>query len=99
MDMFDRDDRALNEQPITISPSSSSAFIGTLKLRLRVGMGPIVSRLLSLPNGLYIRRLDLMWNHVTDAVFTTVLVNECCSTLESLRIHGERIDGRVGTLV
>ena len=71
VDMFDRDDRALNEQPITISPSSSSAFTGSLKLRLRVGMGLIVSRLLSLPNGLYFRRLDLTWNHVTDAVFTT----------------------------
>ena len=70
------------------SPTSSPPpFTGFLKLRIREGIEPISSRLLSLSGGLHFRELDLLWNREHDVFSTSALVESCGSTLESLRIQ------------
>ena len=76
----------LDEQPTIIQPSTSPALTGSLQLCVRARMDPVVSRLLSLPNGLHFRKIDLKWHHVADTSSTTALVQGCRSTLESLKI-------------
>jgi hypothetical protein len=75
------------EQSTVILPSSSPTLTGSLELIAQVGMDPFVSPLLSLPNGLHFRNLDLNWHRVADVSSTTELVEGCCSTLESLKIN------------
>ena len=81
-------DHGSNEQPTVIQPSSSPVFTGSLELFAHVGVGPFVSLLLSLPNGLHFRNLGLTWYRTADVLSSTALVEGCCSTLESLKIDG-----------
>ena len=83
-----------NEQRTITQPSISPPFTGSLELFTRVGIKYIASRLLSLPNGLRFRKLDLTWYSGGDVPYTTALVQKCCSTLESLKI----VSGNLGTL-
>ena len=69
-----------------IQPSGPLTFTGTLKLSLELGMGPIASPLLSLPNGLRFRNLRLTRNCEEDVRLATALVERCASTLETLKI-------------
>ena len=46
----------------------------------------MASRLLSLPNGLRFRGLDLMWRVGYDVVLTEELMGVCSSTLQSLSV-------------
>ena len=75
--------------PTVVHPSSLPAFTGSLVLHLKGGMNPITRRLLSLPSGLHFWKLNLTWTHKKDVLLTTVLVERCCSTLESLKINPE----------
>ena len=81
-------DGDFKKQPTIIQPSNLPAFTGSLTLSARHGMDPFVSRLLSLPNDLHFRNLDLAWYLAADVSSSTELVEGCCSTLESLKIHG-----------
>ena len=78
------DYRDFDEQPATTQ--SSPAFTGSLELFSYIGMDLFASRLLSLPNGLHFRNLDLRWDRVADISTSTALVEGCCSTLESIKI-------------
>ena len=81
-------DYRFENQPTIIKSSNSPALNGSLQLFSKVGMDPFISPLLSLPNGLHFRNVDLAWYHVTDVSSTTELVEGCYSTLESLSIDG-----------
>lgn len=74
------------EQSAAAQPSSPPAFTGSLKLFTEMGMEPIASGLLSLPSGLRFRELQLEWENEQDIWLTTMLVEKCYSTLESLHI-------------
>ena len=63
-------------------------FTGCLRLSLACGMDALTSRLLSLPNGLHFRELDVSWIAEDDVSSTRELIEVCCPTLESLRING-----------
>ena len=84
-------DYSFENQSTVIQSSSSPALNGSLQLFSESGMDPFVSRLLSLPNGLYFRNVDLVWHHVADVSSTAELVEGCCSALESLNIDGSLI--------
>ena len=85
-------DYSFENQSTAIQSSRSPALDGSLQLFSESGMDPFVSRLLSLPNGLYSRNVDLVWHHVADVQSSTAeLVEGCCSTLESLNIDGSVI--------
>jgi hypothetical protein len=71
---------------VTFQPSSSPAFNGTLELSLDKGTRDVMGRLLSLPNGFSFRKADLAWADKEGASLAAVLVERCCSTLESLEI-------------
>ena len=75
-----------NKQPNIPQPSTSPPFTGSLRLFAHAGTEFIASRLLSLPNGLHFRKLDLTWYRGADSSCTTALVEECCSTLEYIKI-------------
>ena len=75
-----------NKQPNIPQPSTSPPFTGPLRLFARAGTEFIASRLLSLPNGLHFRKLDLTWYRGADSSCTTALVEECRSTLEYIKI-------------
>ena len=92
-DSTENNDHDLNEHQTAIQPSNSPVFTGSLHLCIHVRMDPIVFRLLSLPNGLHFRKLDLMWHREADVSYTTALVQECCLTLEHLKIDS----GSLGT--
>ena len=77
-----------DEQPAAIQPLSSPAFTGSLELFSCSEMDPFASQLLSLPNGLHFRKLDLTWHYNGDLSCATALVEGSCSTLESLKIDG-----------
>ena len=79
------DDNTSNEQP-TITQLTSPVFTGSLVLRFTIGIKPIASRLLSLPGGLRFRHLSLALHCEADVSLTTALVEECCSTLQSLNV-------------
>ena len=85
--IHDNDDLDAGGPPIEIPPPSSLAFTGTLRLVLFHGTGPIVRRLLDLPNGLHFRHLALGWFKEGDVRWVNALVAECSNTLESLDIH------------
>ena len=74
-------------QLITVQPSTSPPFTGSLRLVMWQGMIHFAPWLLSLPNGLHFWKLDLTWNSTKDVSLTTALVEECHSTLETLRIN------------
>ena len=80
------EDDAFDGQPTAIQSPDPPAFTGRLKLYLTCGMDLIAPRLLSLPNGLRFRRLDLRWHSDRDALLTRGLVEKCYSTLESFSI-------------
>ena len=80
-----------DKQPAITQPSP--AFTGSLELFSPIGTDPFVPRLLALPNGLRFRNLDLTWYRDGDPSSTSALVEECCSTLERLKI-----DAKVGTM-
>ena len=69
-----------------LQPPSSPALTGSLELWAGGGMRPIVRSLLSLPGGIHFRMLTLTWRHKEDFLSTTILVEECSHTLESLQI-------------
>jgi len=69
-----------------VLPSSPPRFTGSLELRLREGLGPIVDWLLSLPSGIHFRKLVLSWFREEDFSLTTALAEKCSHTLESLDI-------------
>jgi len=66
--------------------SSSPVLTGTLELVLGAGMGPIVHRMLSIPNGVHFRKLTLKWFSEGNIPLTMVLVEKCSRALESLWI-------------
>ena len=72
-----------DRQPTTVQSSRSPVFTGSLKL---YGVNHIVSHFLSLPGGLHFREFDLTWSGEADISSTTLLVESCRSTLESLSI-------------
>ena len=76
-----------DEKLIALQPSPSPAFTGSLQLAMWQGMIHFAPWLLSLPNGLHFWKLDLTWHSTEDVSLTTALVEECHSTLESLRIN------------
>ena len=80
-------DHGSNNQPTVTQPSSSNMFTGSLELYPDVEMEPIASILLSLPGGLRFRQLSLLLRCEADVSFATALVEECCSTLESLMVY------------
>ena len=75
------------KQLFAIQPPGPLAFRGTLELSLDMGIGPIASRLLSLPNSLHFRELCLARYHEEDILLTTALVERCSPTLEILKIE------------
>jgi hypothetical protein len=71
--------------PTRAQPSGPSVFTGSLEL-LGGGMKHFTRRLLSLPGGIHFRKLSLRWLREGDLPLTTVLVEGCSHTLESLQI-------------
>jgi hypothetical protein len=76
-----------NDSLWTPIASSTPPFTGFLKLTAPGGINATVSQLLSLPFGPHFRRMELSWGSTKDPASTTVLVERCCSTLESLSIN------------
>ena len=72
--------------PTPTQPPSLPAFAGSLHIHLRGGMEPVVNRWLSLPGGIHFRKLTLAWFREEDVPLTTMLVERCSHTLESLDI-------------
>ena len=70
--------------PVGTPPPSSPVFTGTLRLIIFRGIGPIVRRLLDLPNGLHFRQLILTWVWEDELQWINALVAECSDTLESI---------------
>ena len=73
-------------QLATTQPPSSLIFTRVLKLSLYIGMNPIASWLLSLPNTLHFRELRLELNQGDGISLITALVKRCSPTLENLEI-------------
>ena len=69
-----------------VQSSSSPVFAGTLDLHLKGGMGPIVHRLLALPDGIHFRKFILSWSREEDISLTMALMERCSHTLEFLYI-------------
>ena len=80
------DDYGSDEQPTLVQPSSWPVFTGPLALRSRAGMDIMAAILLSLPGNIRFQGLYLVLCYEADVSITTALVEECCSTLESLEI-------------
>ena len=80
------DDDNFNEQPTALQSRSSPTLTGTLELSMQRGINPIASGLLSLPNGLRFRKLDLTWHCQQDVSLTTALMERCYPTLEFLEV-------------
>ena len=81
------DDGYGSDDPSTFDqPSSSPIFTGFLGLFLHGGWKPIAGRLLSLPNGIHFRKLELRWCFAEDIPLISALVGGCSHTLESLDI-------------
>ena len=91
---FERSD-SFHAQSVTVQSSTPSAFTGSLKISMSMGMNSLASRLLSLPTGLHFRKLSLTWNREEDVPLTMAFVEECSSTLETLEIKC----GHLGTTV
>ena len=80
-----RDD--FNEQLAGTLPSSSPPFTGSLELSVGTySMYLIATGLLSLPSGLHFQELNLKLGCDEDISSATALVEECSSTLGSLRL-------------
>ena len=84
------DDLDVGRPLIGIPPPSSPVFTGTLRLIIFHRMGPIVRRLLDLPNGLHFRHLILTWVWEDELQWIDALVVECSDTLESITITASR---------
>ena len=82
-------DGGSDELSTVVQPSNLPTFTGSLNLVIRGGMGPIVRRLLSLPDGIHFRKLALTWCHEEDVPLTTELVERCSCALECLDIACE----------
>jgi len=80
------DEDELSVQLTTVQPPSPSAFTGCLEILLETGLGPIVSRLLSLPGDFRFRNLDVAWNDEDDIPRTNAPIERCYSTLKSFNI-------------
>jgi hypothetical protein len=74
--------------PAATQPLTSPMFTGSLELYLKGGMEPFIHRLLSRPGGIHFQNLALTWLHKEDSLATTVLVERCSHTLESIDISG-----------
>jgi len=72
--------------PTAVQLPNSPTFTGSLFLSMSGGMGPVSSRLLSLPGGIHFRKLTLRWFHEADGPLIAALVRECSDALESLKI-------------
>jgi hypothetical protein len=94
VDTFRVDGDERDGQLIAVKPSAPPALTGTLRLDVWQGMHPIASPLLSVPNNLHFRKLDLTWHRGGDISLTEALVEVCHPTLESLKIE----EGIIGTL-
>jgi len=70
----------------TVQSSSSPVFSGMLKLSMMRGVKHIAHGLLSLPDGIRFRELDLTWGEEGDIPLTTEFVERCSHTLESLDV-------------
>jgi hypothetical protein len=77
-----------DEMPAATQPLTSPMFTGSLELYLKGGMEPFIHRLLSRPGGIHFQNLALTWLHKEDSLATTVLVERCSHTLESIDISG-----------
>jgi len=71
---------------IPTQPPSLPTFAGSLGIFQSDGMELAVHRWLSLPGGIHFRELTLDWFDEEDILLTTVLVENCSHTLESLDI-------------
>ena len=71
---------------IPVQPSSPPMLTGSMELCLEQGLGPIASRLLSLPSGIHFRKLALTWHRGEDISLTMALVEVCSHIIESLSI-------------
>lgn len=71
------------------SPSTSPVLTGTLNLRLVGGVARTVHQLLNLPNGLHLRKLELLSFGVGALPFVWKLVEACSETLEYLDVQYE----------
>ena len=77
----------LSDRPsTTIQSSSLPVFSGVLKLSMVRGVRQIARGLLSLPDGIRSRELDLTWAEEGDVPLTTAFVERCSRTLESLDV-------------
>ena len=72
--------------PQTVAPPTSPPFTGLLDIFLKRGIQHIARQLLSLPGGIHLRKLVLVWFHEEDPSWTTALVERCPHTLQSLNI-------------
>jgi hypothetical protein len=70
----------------SVQPPGPPMLTGTLELRMRDGMAPIIHWLLSLPDGIHFRELTWTWFREGDHLSTMALVEGCSYTLESLDI-------------
>jgi hypothetical protein len=80
-------DDGSDEQQTRVQPPIPPPFTGSLELDLYSGMDFVASRLLSLPCGLYFRKLHLTLRKQEDSLSITVLVEKCHPTLESLEVR------------
>ena len=90
-----RGDYGSGEQPTIVQPSSWPVFTGPPALRSRAGIDLMAAILLSLPGNLRFRGLCLVLCYEAE----TTLVEECCSTLESLEIDVGALVRLLGTSV
>ena len=75
-----------DELSATTHPLNPPTFTGSLDLSIKQGIKPIAHQLLSLPGGIYFRKLTFTWFHEEDPPSTMALINKCSPTLESLSI-------------
>ena len=66
--------------------STSPPLTGTLVLSLTGGIKQAVCRLLGLPNGIHLRKLNCTLHSKQDLRWITSLVKECSDTLEHVDI-------------
>jgi hypothetical protein len=73
-------------------PATSPPLTGTLTVVWSVRLEHLVTRLLSLPNGIHFRKFKFLWEAEPDVRWVMALVDACSDTLEHIDLEA-RVDG------
>ena len=85
---------SVGDDAVVFQASTSPPFTGTLTISSSRRIDRLVTRLLSLPNGIHFRKFKFLWEVETDVQWVMDLVEACSDTLEHFDLE-PRVKGRL----